>query len=269
MPHAACGGPDPAVTGRLFLVPTPLDFGSGVQGPLEDVLPWGTIKVSAGLSHWICENAKSTRTFLSRLRMLTELAVPIQDMQLLELPRQLHKDPTASADPKAIREWLTPALAGADTGLISEAGMPAVADPGAAVVAMAHDLGLEVVPLVGPVSMLLALAASGLNGQNFAFVGYLPIEPAQRTRRIRELESLALRTGQTQLFIEVPHRNATLVAALLDALQPGTRLMVASGMTLDRQLIRSERVHTWRRRPALELPLPTIFGLGSTPGREP
>lgn len=269
MPHASCGGPNPAVSGRLFLVPTPLDFGTGVQGPLEEVLPWGTIKASAGIRHWICENAKSTRTFLSRLRLLTELAVPMQDMQLLELPRQLHKDPAASADTKAIRGWLTPTLAGADTGLISEAGMPAVADPGAAVVATAHDLGIEVVPLVGPVSMLLALAASGLNGQNFAFVGYLPIEPAQRKRRIRELESLALRTGQTQLFIEVPHRNATLVSALLDTLQPGTRLMVASGLTLDRQLIRSERVYAWRRRPTPELSLPTIFGLGSTPGREP
>jgi 16S rRNA (cytidine1402-2'-O)-methyltransferase len=114
---------------------------------------------------------------------------------------------------------------------MSEAGMPAVADPGSSVVRAAHDLGLEVIALIGPVSLLLALVASGLNGQSFAFVGYLPQEATERAKRMRELESIALRTGQTQLFIETPYRNEAVLQALLQHLQPSTRLSVSSGLT--------------------------------------
>ena len=132
---------------------------------------------------------------------------------------------------------LAPALSGNDMGLLSEAGMPAVADPGSTVVRAAHDAGLTVVPLSGPVSLLLAPAASGLNGQNFAFVGYVPQDAAQRAQRIKELEALALRTGQTQLFIETPYPNAALLQSPVQTLQPGTRLAVATGLSLPAALV--------------------------------
>jgi 16S rRNA (cytidine1402-2'-O)-methyltransferase len=141
--------------------------------------------------------------------------------------------------------------------------MPAVADPGSSVVRAAHDLGLEVVPLVGPVSLLLALAASGLNGQNFAFVGYLPQDPADRASRIRELESLALRTGQTQLFIETPYRNTALLQSLLQHLQHNTRLSVSSGMTLPDARTRSQLVKAWKQQPSgPDNSTPAVFAIG-------
>jgi 16S rRNA (cytidine1402-2'-O)-methyltransferase len=150
-------------------------------------------------------------------------------------------------------------------GLVSEAGMPAVADPGASVVRAAHDLGLPVVPLVGPVSLLLALAASGLNGQQFAFVGYLPQEAAARSQRIRDLESVALKSGQTQLFIETPYRNAALLQALLQTLQHNTRLAICSGLTLSSSQCVSQSVKQWRSQspaPGPDKHTPAIFALG-------
>ncbi len=150
-----------------------------------------------------------------------------------------------------------------DMGLVSEAGMPAVADPGSSVVRAAHGLGLAVVPLVGPVSLLLALAASGLNGQNFAFAGYLPQDSAPRASRIRELESLALRTGQTQLFIETPYRNAALFQALLQTLQPHTRLAIGSGLTLAGAAARSQSAREWRQHGAgPDNQTPAVFAIG-------
>jgi 16S rRNA (cytidine1402-2'-O)-methyltransferase len=158
---------------------------------------------------------------------------------------------------------LQAAVAGHDVGLLSEAGMPAVADPGASVVRAAHELGLPVLPLVGPVSLLLALAGSGLNGQSFAFVGYLPQDASTRTQRIRELENLATRSGQTQLFIETPYRNAALWQALLQALHPGTRLAVASGLTLPSASHRSDTVQHWRQQPApVANDIPAVFAIG-------
>ena len=183
--------------GTLYLVPTPLDFGCDTQAPITDVLPLETLRVAAGVTHWITENAKSTRAFLKRVDAHVALAKTIQDNTITELPREVHKkgDHTGDFDAKPL---LKAALTGNDVGLVSEAGMPAVADPGSSVVRAAHALGLRVMPLVGPVSLLLALAASGLNGQNFAFVGYLPQDAAARTQRLRELENLAQKTGQTQ-----------------------------------------------------------------------
>ena len=158
---------------------------------------------------------------------------------------------------------LAAALEGHDIGLLSEAGMPAVADPGSSVARAAHELGIAVVPLTGPVSLLLALAASGLNGQNFAFVGYLPQEPAARTQRIRELEALALRTGQTQLFIETPYRNAALQQALLQSLQHNTRLAISRGLTLANAAVRSDTIKGWRAAPGqAEDRLPAVFAIG-------
>jgi len=148
-------------------------------------------------------------------------------------------------------------------GLVSEAGMPAIADPGSSVVRAAHDLGLEVLPLTGPMSLVLALAASGLNGQNFAFVGYLPQDSAARSQRIRELESLALKTGQTQLFIETPYRNSALLQALLQTLHGNTRLALSCGLTMDTGWSRSAQVSNWKQgKLAARLDLPTVFCLG-------
>ena len=160
---------------------------------------------------------------------------------------------------------LAPALEGHDMGLISEAGMPAIADPGSSVVRAAHTLGLRVVALTGPVSLMLALAASGLNGQNFAFVGYVPQEPTERAKRLRELESLALKSGQTQILIETPYRNSALLQSLLQTLQPHTRLALACALTLPDQVVRSALVSDWKRKTLSQhLPLdkPTVFLFG-------
>ena len=248
--------------GKLYLVPAPLDFGCDTQAPLQDALPLGTLQVAAGITHWICENAKSARAYLKRIDAVAPLAAPLQSQQIDELPREVHKKGDHAGQFDA-RPMLAAALAGHDVGLLSEAGMPAVADPGSSVARAAHALGIEVVPLTGPVSLLLALAANGLNGQNFAFVGYLPTDADARTQRIRELESIALRTGQTQLFIETPYRNAALLQALTQTLQHNTRLAVARGLTLAGASIRSDTVKGWRSAPPpSEERLPAVFAIG-------
>ncbi|MGJ7580969.1 SAM-dependent methyltransferase [Variovorax sp. RHLX14] len=248
--------------GRLYLVPAPLDFGCDTQAPLQDALPLGTLQIAAGITHWICENAKSARAYLKRIDAVVPLAAPLQSQQIDELPREVHKKGDHAGQFDA-RPMLAAALAGHDVGLLSEAGMPAVADPGSSVSRAAHALGIVVVPLTGPVSLLLALAASGLNGQNFAFVGYLPTDSDARSQRIRELESIALRTGQTQLFIETPYRNAALLQALTQTLQHNTRLAVARGLTLAGASIRSDTVKDWRSasQPAEER-MPAVFAIG-------
>ena len=151
--------------GTLYLVPAPLDFGCEPQAPLRDALPEATLTTAARITHWVCENAKSTRAYLKRIDALHPLALPLQEQHITELPREVHKKGDhgdKGSAPFDARPLLAPALAGHDMGLVSEAGMPAVADPGSSVVRAAHALGLQVVPLVGPVSLLLALAASGL-----------------------------------------------------------------------------------------------------------
>ncbi len=251
--------PNPGV---LYLVPAPLDFGCDVQAPLQDVMPLGTIHIAAHITHWICENAKTTRAYLKRVNELQPLSTQIQALQIQELPREVHKkgDHAGQFDAKPL---LSAALQGHNIGLVSEAGMPAVADPGSSVVRAAHDLGIEVRPLVGPVSLLLALAASGLNGQNFAFVGYLPTDATERAARLRELESIVLKTGQTQLFIETPYRNAAMVQALLQTLQASTRLSVSSALTLPTGATRSDSIKGWKQKPlVLNNSTPAVFAIG-------
>ena len=251
-----------APKGRLYLVPAPLDFSCDQLAPLQDVMPLATIQVAAELQHWICENAKSTRAYLKRVSELQPLKNQLQALQIQELPREIHKkgDHTGNFD---ARPLLAAALQGKDIGLVSEAGMPAIADPGSSVVRAAHDLGLQVVPLTGPMSLMLALAASGLNGQNFAFAGYLPQDPAGRTQRIRELESVALKTGQSQIFIETPYRNAALMQALLQTLQGSTRLALSCGLTLGTAWNFSAVVSHWKKnKPVAPLNLPTVFCIG-------
>lgn len=252
--------------GTLYLVPAPLDFGCDSQAPLTDVLPQATLVRAAGLTHWVCESAKSTRAYLKRVGELHPLAAALQEQSIVELPREAHKKGDHGDKGSAVfdaKPLLAPALAGHDMGLVSEAGMPAVADPGSSIVRAAHDLGLAVVPLVGPVSLLLTLAASGLNGQNFAFVGYLPQDSAARSQRIRELEALALRQGQTQLFIETPYRNPALWQALLQTLQPNSRLALAAGLTLATARIESRLVRDWKHQPMpADNRTPVVFALG-------
>jgi 16S rRNA (cytidine1402-2'-O)-methyltransferase len=248
--------------GTLYLVPTPLDFGCNTQAPITDVLPQETLRIAAGVTHWITENAKSTRAFLKRVDAHAPLAKTIQENTITELPREVHKkgDHTGEFDAKPM---LKAALTGNDIGLVSEAGMPAVADPGSSVVRAAHELGIRVVPLVGPASLLLALAASGLNGQNFAFVGYLPQDSAARTQRLRELENLAAKHGQTQLFIETPYRNQSLWDALINGLQSNTRLARASGLTMASMHVQCKTVQAWRSSgKAAVSGEPTVFLLG-------
>lgn len=248
--------------GRLFLVPTPLDFGCAEQSPITDVLPSSTLSAASLIQHWVCENAKSTRAFLKRVGETHPLIAPLPEQSITELPRHVHKkgDHQSGFDGKPL---LAAALQGHDVGLVSEAGMPAVADPGSSVVRAAHDLGMAVVPLVGPVSLLLALAASGLNGQNFAFVGYLPQDASERATRLKQLESLALKTGQTQLWIETPYRNAAMLSGLVQSLNGNTRLAIASGLTLPSARIQSHTLAQWKK--GLKGPdsnTPAVYAIG-------
>ena len=248
--------------GTLYLVPAPLDFGCDTQAPLQSALPTATLEVAARLAYWICENAKSTRAYLKRVAEVVPLAQPMQNIEIEELPREVHKkgDHTSNFD---ARPLLAAALQGHDIGLVSEAGMPAIADPGSSVVRAAHELEVPVTALSGPVSLMLALASSGLNGQSFAFVGYLPQDAGGRTARIRELEALALKTGQSQLFIEVPYRNTTLFQALLQSLAGQTRLSLSSGLTLEAGWSRSMPVSQWRQKiVTAPMNLPCVFGIG-------
>jgi len=258
-----------AAKGKLYLVPAPLDFGCKEDRPLDQTLPLGTLQVAARLQHWVCENAKTTRAYLKRVHAIVPLACELQALQIQELPREVHKKGDHDAnqalafDAKTLLSAALASSGGHDIGLVSEAGMPAVADPGSSVVRAAHDLGLEVMPLVGPVSLLLALAASGLNGQNFAFVGYLPQDGTARAARIRELESLALKTGQSQLFIETPYRNAAMLQSLTQTLQHNTRLSVSAGLTLATGVTRSQSVKAWKHHPlALDNATPAVFAIG-------
>ena len=248
--------------GKLYLLPAPLDFGCEQIAPIQDVMPLQTLQIAARLGHFVCENAKSTRAYLKRVGEVVSLSQPVQALQITELPREVHKkgDHTGNFD---ARPLLKAALDGHDMGLVSEAGMPAIADPGSSVVRAAHDLGIEVVALIGPMSLMLALASSGLNGQNFAFVGYLPQDSGERSLRIKALESLALKTGQTQIFIETPYRNAALLQALLQTLQGNTRLAISCGLTLVSAWNKSATVDKWKKdKPAPPLGLPTVFCIG-------
>ena len=245
----------------LFLVPNTLDLGSKDQATdLQDLLPLGVIRTAARLGHWVAENAKSTRAFLKRVDAVVPLLLPLQTLSIVELPRPQKGAPQTVAAP--LSPLLAPALQGHDMGLISEAGLPAVADPGAALVQAAHGLGIRVVALPGASSLLLAVAASGLNGQSFSFVGYLPVESTERAARIRELEALSRRHRQTQLMIETPYRNEALLGALLTHLQAGTHLSVSCGLSLPNGFTRTDTIARWKASPsALPADVPAVFSL--------
>ncbi|MDP9043874.1 MAG: SAM-dependent methyltransferase [Pseudomonadota bacterium] len=247
--------------GSLYLIPNTLDFGTPAESsPIDEVLPTSVLVTAARLTHWVAENAKTTRAFLKRVGLVTPLLRPLQELSIVELPRPRKGGAAQDPAPAALDPLLAPAHQGHDLGLISEAGLPGVADPGAALVQAAHRSGVRVVALAGPSSLVLALAASGLNGQSFAFVGYLPVDSGSRAARIRDLESLSRRHGQTQLMIETPYRNEALLNALLGQLQPATRLSVSCGLTLPDGHTRTDTVQGWRARPqTLPGNLPVVF----------
>jgi 16S rRNA (cytidine1402-2'-O)-methyltransferase len=236
------------MTGTLFLIPTTLASPGSPPESLAAVLPPEVAQTAARLEYFVVENAKSARTFLKAC-LITQ---PLQSLHVQEL--------NAHTPPENIAAMLLPLKQGHDLGLLSEAGCPAVADPGAALVGLAHEAGLRVQPLVGPSALLLALMASGLNGQSFAFHGYLPTEPGARQNRLRELELRSKNEHQTQMFIEAPYRNPALFSALLQHLTPSTRLCVATELSLAGETVRTLPVQHWKRLPTPDLrKKPTVF----------
>lgn len=223
-------------TGTLYLLPNTLGIAQ-LARPLFDVIPVEVQKITANLSHFIAENAKTTRAYLKLIHANFPLVRPLQEIQISELNINTKESELATL--------LAPLLKGVDVGLISEAGVPAVADPGANLVRLAHQHNVMIRPLVGPSSLLLSLMGSGLNGQSFAFNGYLPTDPAQRSKRIQELEVRSRKENQTQLFIETPYRNAALLEALCHACQPTTQLCVATDLTLASETIQTQSVAQW------------------------
>ncbi len=238
------------MTGTLWLIPTPL----GAPDDARNVLPPATLARVAVLEYFVVENARSARAFLKA----AGTQAPLQSLELVELDEH--------TPPERVPELLAPLLAGRDAGLLSEAGAPAVADPGAALVEAAHAAGVPVRPLVGPSAMLLALMASGMNGQRFSFAGYVPAQAEARLRRLRELERRSLREDETVLIIETPYRNRALLDAAVLGLAPTTRLMVASELTTPAERIVVDSVEGWRRT-RRELPkAPAVFGIQARPG---
>ncbi len=228
----------------LYLIPTPLADDTAPQ-----VLPPQVVAAVATLDYFLVENLRTARRFVKEVAPHRV----IEDIDFF----LINQDST----PAQVRAALQPlAQGGRSAGVLSEAGCPGIADPGAALAAEAHRLGVAVRPLVGPSSLLLALMASGLNGQQFAFHGYLPIERSDRTFTIKRLEQESQQRQQTQLFIETPYRNEALFAALLAQLQPATRLCVAADLTGPAEFIRTLPVAGWRQQPAPALhKVPTVF----------
>jgi 16S rRNA (cytidine1402-2'-O)-methyltransferase len=233
------------VAGTLYLIPVPL----GPVSP-EACLPPDTLAVARRLDSFVVERAKTARAHLKAMGH----PVPIQQIEMHELNEHT---PAPGID-----ALLAPLVAGRDVGLLSEAGCPAVADPGAALVRAAHHAGIPVIPLVGPSSILLALMASGLGGQRFTFHGYLPAREPERSQAIRELEKTARRDQATQLFIETPYRAAALLDALAQTLQADTLVSIGADLSLPGQFIRTQRAGVWRGQSEQVKDRLVVFGLG-------
>jgi 16S rRNA (cytidine1402-2'-O)-methyltransferase len=225
--------------GILYLIPNTLGQTLPASGdPLVHVIPEQVQAITASLDYFVAENAKTTRAFLKLIAATRPLTKPLQEIDIAEL--------NVNTDAKALPQLLAPLLAGRNAGLISEAGVPAVADPGANLVRMAHQHNIVVRPLVGPSSLLLAVMASGLNGQSFAFNGYLPTDAAQRSKRIKELEGRSRQERQTQLFIETPYRNATMLDAMAAACQAHTLICIATDLTLASESVKTATAAQWK-----------------------
>ena len=224
--------------GTLYLIPNTLGTTEAAPGALNHIIPTNVQALTARLDYFVAENAKTARGFLKLIAIDHPLAKPLQEIDIAEL--------NVNTPPAALAGLLAPLLAGRDCGLVSEAGVPAVADPGADLVRLAHQHGITVKPLVGPSSLLLAVMASGLNGQSFAFNGYLPTDAALRTKRIKELEQRSSREKQTQLLIETPYRNGAMLEALVGACLPATLICVATDLSLPTESIRTLSGAKWK-----------------------
>lgn len=228
--------------GTLFLIPTSL-----AEDTAGTVIPEGTLAVVRRLEHFIVEELRTARRFLSK----AGTAKPVSELVL-----SVFNEHSRADDPD---QHLAPALSGHDVGLLSEAGAPCVADPGSSIVARAHQHGIRIVPLTGPSSILLALMASGFNGQNFAFLGYLPTDKILRIRRIREIERRMYEADQTQIFIETPYRNLQLFEALVSGCRGETLLCIATDLTGPDEKIQSLSIDDWRHRQPAIHKRPAIF----------
>jgi len=228
--------------GRLFLVPSLLG-----DSRVEDVLPPALGKQLAGIHHYVVEELRTARRFLKKVDHTIDIDA---------LNFGLLNEHTAEGDIPAL---LAPLLEGHDLGLISEAGTPCIADPGASLVALAHENGIRVIPLSGPSSIILALMASGFNGQNFCFHGYLPVDARARNTAISKLEQDAYRLDQTQIFIETPYRNMKLLESILSTCRPETRLCIAASLTTTSEMIRTMSIAGWKKEPPAIHKEPAVF----------
>lgn len=234
--------PSPA----LYLIPVTLG-----DTPHENVLPSYNAQVVRDICHFVVEEIRTARRFLRRM----DREFPIDDCTFFEMGKH--------ADVSRFAEYLAPIAKGYSVGVISEAGCPAVADPGADIVSLAQKRGIRVVPLVGPSSMILAVMASGLGGQSFAFNGYLPVQDGDRAKRLKQLESRAWAEGQTQLFIETPYRNRKMFDTLCATLRPDTRMCIAAGITTPDEWIHTRAIREWKQTGMPELAkIPAIFLIG-------
>jgi 16S rRNA (cytidine1402-2'-O)-methyltransferase len=230
----------------LYLIPTSL----GGEN-LSDVIPQYVALVTKGIRFFVVEDVRSARRYLSRLGM----PVAIDELQFELLNEHTNADDIA--------HMLNPITEGHSVGLLSEAGVPAVADPGSSLVRLAHKKGIRVVPLTGPSSIILSLMASGLNGQNFAFVGYLPVKPAERAQRIKQLEQRSREEGQTQLFIEAPYRNNQMLETLVKALNANTLIHISCDLTLETEFVATKTAGEWKKKMPDLHKRPSIFAIQS------
>lgn len=229
----------------LYLIPVTLG-----DTPISNVLPTYNKEIILSIRHFIVEELRTARRFLKAV----EKSIDIDALTFYEMGKH--------ADASRFSQYLEPLRKGLPVGVISEAGCPAVADPGADVVAIAQREGLRVVPLVGPSSILLAVMASGFNGQSFAFHGYLPIDASARSKRLKQLESRSAAEHQTQLFIETPYRNEKLMADLLATCNPQTKLCIAAGLTTEQEYVRSQSIRDWKKNGLPQISkIPTIFAI--------
>lgn len=229
-------------SGKIFLFPVPLS-----EGNLDSVLPARNIELIKNIKVFVVENIRSARRFLKKC----DRTIDIDTLTFFTL-----NEHTA---PEEVPQMIVPALEGDDIGVISEAGCPAVADPGADIVALAQRKGIEVVPLVGPSSILMGLMGSGFNGQTFAFAGYLPVDQAQRAARLKEMERRINKERQTQIFIETPYRNNKLIAELCASLPSSMLLCVASDISGEKQSIVTKPIGEWKKTAYDYSHTPTIF----------
>lgn len=218
------------MSGTLYLIPNTLG-----ESDVNSVFPSKNHDIIMSIKHFVVEDIRTTRRFLKKM----DKEIDIDSLTFYTLNKH--------TDAKEINTYIKPVKAGEDMGVISEAGCPAIADPGASVVALAQEQGIKVVPLVGPSSILLSLMASGFNGQSFAFVGYLPIEESERTKTIKHLEKRAHAESQSQLFIETPYRNMKMMEQLLSTCQGSTKICVACDITLETEYIKSKTVSEWKK----------------------